>query len=269
MSRPGWATGVAALVLGITAGVPVFAQAPRLPVDISGATRVEYQESTGVVVAEGAPVVITRGQTVVRAPFVRFDARARVIDATGGVEVAEPGLMLRGAAAVVRLADENIRVSGGAVVRSVRDNEESVLEAEQLDGSLSTRRFVATGGVTVRRGPWTVTGQRIDYDDRSTAGVVTGSPQVRYRDATMTADAVTFNIGQELARGEGAVRLRRGELLAAAPRAEINGRTRRAVLTGGATVERGRDRLTAATVDVDLDAERVTARGEPHLVINP
>jgi lipopolysaccharide export system protein LptA len=76
-------------------------------------------------------------------------------------------------------------------------------------------------------------------------------------------------IADEIVRGEGAVRVQRGETIAAAPRAEMNGRNRRAVLTGGATVERGRDRLSAAVIEFDLDTERVTARGGPHLVINP
>ena len=214
-------------------------------------------------------MIVTRGRTVVRAPLIRYDARTRVIDASGGVEVAEPGLTLQGATAVVRLSDEIVRVAGGAVVRSRRDGDEAVLEATQFDGSLATRRFAAAGGVVVRRGAWTVTGQRIDYDDRSTTAVVTGDPRVRYLDATMTAATITVVIAEEIARGEGAVRIQRGETVATAPRAEMNGRTRRAMLTGGATAERGRDRLTAATIDFELDTERVTARGAPHLVINP
>jgi lipopolysaccharide assembly outer membrane protein LptD (OstA) len=248
---------------------PAAAQAPRLPVELSGATRLEYQEAGGIVVADGSPVVVTRGQTVVRAPRIRYEVGAQTIEATGGVEVVEPGLALRGATAVVRLADESVRVAGGVVARSQREGEDAVLEAAQLEGSLATRRFVATGAVAVRRGPWTVSGQRIDYDARTTAGTVTGDPRVQFRDATMTAGAVTFNVAQEVARGEGAVRLRRGEIVATAPRVDMNGRSRQAVLSGGATVERGRDRLTAATIDVDLDTDRVTARGSPHLVVHP
>jgi lipopolysaccharide assembly outer membrane protein LptD (OstA) len=259
-----------ALVLAVAARAPAVAQTlPPLPIEVTGATRLEYQDSNGIVVAEGAPVMVVRGRTVVRAPLIRYDSRARVIDASGGVEVAEPGLSLRGTTAVVRLSDEVVRVAGGAVVRSQRDGEESVLEAPQFDGSLATRRFTATGGVIVRRGEWTVRGQRIDYDDRSTTAVVSGDPEARYRDATMTANTITVVVAQEIARGEGSVRLRRGETVATAPRAEMNGRTRSALLSGGATVERGRDRLTAATIDIDLETERVTARGEPHLVINP
>jgi lipopolysaccharide export system protein LptA len=260
---------VVALAVGAAGGTPALAQTPVQAVEISGATRLEYQESGGIVAAEGAPVVVTRGRTVVRAPMIRYDIRTRVVEASGGVEVEEPGLSLRGATAVVRLSDESVRVAGGAVVRSRRDGDESVLEAPQLEGSLATRRFVAAGGVTMRRGELTIAGQRLDYDDGTTTAVLTGDPQVRYRDATMTAATITANLAQEIARGEGAVRVRRGEIVATASRAEMNLRTRRAVLSGGAAVERGRDRLTAATIDVDLETDRVTARGEPHLVINP
>jgi lipopolysaccharide export system protein LptA len=268
MSR--WAcAALVALAVGAAGATPAWAQTPAPPVEISGATRLEYQESGGIVVALGAPVVVSRGRTVVRAPMIRYDIRMRVVDASGGVEVEEPGLSLRGATAVVRLSDESVRIAGGAVVQSRRDGDESVLEAPQLDGSLATRRFVAAGGVTMRRGELTITGQRLEYDDGTTTAVLTGDAHARYRDATMTAGTITAIIAQELARGEGAVRVRRGEIVATAPRVEMNLRTRRAVLSGGAAAERGRDRLTAATIDVDLETDRVTARGEPHLVINP
>jgi lipopolysaccharide assembly outer membrane protein LptD (OstA) len=209
MSSRAWVAGIA-IALAIQSGGPARAQTPPLPVEVNGATRLEYQDSNSVVLAEGAPVIVTRGRTVVRAPMIRYDSRSRVIEASGGVEVAEPGLTLRGATAVVRLSDEVVRVAGGAVVRSQRDGAEAVLEAPQFDGSLTTRRFAAAGGVTVRRGAWTVTGQRIDYDDRSTTAVVTGDPRVLYLDATMTANTITMVIADEIVRGEGAVRVQRG-----------------------------------------------------------
>jgi lipopolysaccharide export system protein LptA len=260
----------------IIAAVLLFAAAPAgaqpagdLPIDIRGAARLEYDGATGVLVAEGAPVIITRGQSELRAPRVRYDARTRIITAAGGVTATEPGLSLQGSTAELRLANERIHLKGNVVVRSERDDATAVLSAPEVEGSLQTRQLVAVGGVTVTRGEWTVTGRRLDYDDRARLAVVVGEPVARYRDASMAATTITFLVAEERARGEGDVIVRRGEIVGRAPLAEISRKDNRAVLSGGARVDRGGDRVTAEVIEIDLDGNRVTARGGSRLIVAP
>ncbi len=267
---------LACLIAALPAsGYPAAAQAPApavqrpLPIEISGATYVEYDESTGVWRLEGAPVTMTRGRTVLRAPRGRFDERARIVTAEGGVELTEPGVVLRADAAELRLADDRIRARGNVRLTSTRDDQTTTLLAPEAEGSLQTRRFSATGGVSIARGEWTIVGRRLDYDDTDRMAVITGNPEVRFRDGTMTADVVTISLAREHARGEGSARLRRGDLVGVARRVDVHLREGLATLSGAARVERGRDRLEADEIQVELDRSRVTARGNSRLTLTP
>ncbi len=274
--------GASTVMISMLAGLAVVAasaaaQAPApqqrtpgaLPVQITGATRVEYEEATGIWRIEGAPVTVTRGQTVVRAPRGRFDERARIVTADGGVEVVEAGLTMRADAAELRLSDERIRARGNVRLVSTRDGQPTTLAAPEAEGSLTTRRFAATGGVSITRREWTVTGRRLDYDDTEQVAVISGEPEVRFQDGVMTADTLTVWVAKEQARGEGTVRLRRGELTGSSRRIDMRFREQLATLSGAARVERGRDWIEAEEIQVELDRSRATARGAPRLTITP
>lgn len=271
------AVSIAALAILAAVAASAAAQAPvpqqrtsgALPVQITGATHVEYDEATGIWRMEGAPVTVTRGQTVVRAPRGRFDERARIVTVEGGVDVAEPGLTLRADAAELRLSDERIRARGNVRLVSTRDGQPATLTAPEAEGSLTTRRFAATGGVSITRGEWTVTGRRLDYDDTEQVAVISGDPEVRFKDGVMTADTVTVWVAKEQARGDGTVRLRRGDLTGSCRRVDMRMREQLATLSGAARVERGRDLLEAEEIQVELDRSRATARGAPRLTITP
>ncbi len=255
----------------LAAGAPARAQSPAapVPIEISGATYVEYDDATGVVRAVGAPAVVSRGQTTLRAPRLRFDQRARVIAAEGGVDLAGPDLVVRAESAELRLSDDRIFAHGDVRMRSVRGAQSTALAAPEVEGSLRTRRFAATGGVTVTRGEWTLTGRRVDYDDATRVALTTGDPVARIKDATMTAQVITLFVDEEIARAEGSVRIRRGDLIGTAPRADVFGRDNRAVLSGGARVDRGPDRMVADVIEIDLEGTHVTARGRSQIVVVP
>ena len=274
MSRwPSNLTAAAVLIAVMAfAASPALAQAPpgppRPPIEVTGATLIEYDDTTGVLRAEGSPVVFTRGQTVVRAPRLRYDTRARIATASGGVEVTEPGLYLRAQDTELRMTDDRIRMSGDVQVRRVHDDGAVTLSAALVEGSLATRRFIASGAVTVDRDDWTVSGRRVDYDDHSRVAVVTGDPAARLKDATMTAQTITVAMADERAKGEGGVVLRRGDLVGRAPRVDISRRDNLAVLSGGAQVDRGNDRMIADIIEVNLDSARATARGRARVIFS-
>ncbi|MBI3998375.1 MAG: hypothetical protein HY355_05025 [Armatimonadetes bacterium] len=258
------------LLLAIALSPPAaWAQVPtaRDGIEITGATYLELDDAAGVVRAEGAPVVVTRGETVVRAPRFRYDQRTRLVVAEGGVEVTDPGLELRAEVAEFRLADEWLRARGNVRLQSLRDDPTTTLQAPEAEGSLVTRRFAATGGVLLARGESQASGSRLDYDAAARVAVLTGTPQVRVKDAIMTADVVTMLLAQETVRGEGSARVRRGDLLATARRVNILVREGLAILTGSARAERGRDVIQAEHIEVALDGSKITARGSSRLVV--
>ncbi len=249
------------------------AQAPTAAVtsviELSGATYLEYDEGSGVWRAEGAPAVATRGTTVLRASRIRYDQRARVLSAEAGAELADTNLAVRADSVEFHTADDRIRARGAVRATSGRGDQVMTLTAPEVEGSLKTRKFVATGGVTLLRGEWRLSGRRLEYDDATRTAAATGEPEARFKDAQMTADLITLLMDEEIGRGIGSARLRRGELSGSARRVEVFLREGRATLTGDARVDRGRDRLTAEQIDVDLDGTRITARGTPRLNIVP
>lgn len=266
-------TLAAALVLTVACGQAASAPPPREgrsdPVEISGATLLEYSDATGTWRAEGAPVVVARGQTRLVAPRIVYEQRAGTILAGGGVVVSEPGLSVRADEARFRLSDDTVRAHGSVRLTSSRDGPPITLVAAEVEGALRTRRFAATGAVSLSWGDWTLSGERLDYDDAARVARVTGGPRAGFGDAVMTAEAITLHVTEEVARGEGAVRLRRGGLLGTAHRIDIMPREGRAVLMGNARVERGSDRVFAEEIEVALDGSRVTARGGSRLVVTP
>lgn len=256
-------------VWAVEAGARAPAAAVAPVIEIAGATHLEYEEGTGIWRAEGAPVVATRGATVLRAPRIRYDQRSRLMTAEPGAELADADLNVRADSVEFHLADDRIRARGGVRVISGRGDQAATLTAPEVEGSLKTRRYVATGGFTFLRGEWRLSGRRLEYDDASRTAAATGEPEARFRDFQMTADLITLLIDEEIGRGIGSARLRRGDLLGNARRVEVFPREGRATLTGDARVDRGRDRLTAEQIDVDLDGTRITARGAPRLNIVP
>lgn len=274
--RAGALTLVALWALGTWCAAPVVAQtpagAPALPIEVTGATFAEFDDTTGIARMEGAPLVITRGRTVIRAARARFDRRANVLTAEGAVEAAEEGVTIRADTVEYRLGDDTVRATG--TVRMTRAGQggatpdsPTTLVAPEVSGSLRTRRFAATGGVTIARGEWTVRGRRVDYDDEAKTAVVTGDPEMRFTDGVMTADTLVIALDAETIRAEGAVQLRRGDLTGRARRADISLKSQLAVFTGEARVDRGGSRLTADVIEATLDGQRVTARGASQMVI--
>src|SRR5713226_6470105 len=70
----------------LSASVPAApAQISQPPVEVTGATLVEFDDATGVWTLRGQPVVITRGPIVVRAELVRYDTTKQLLTATSGV----------------------------------------------------------------------------------------------------------------------------------------------------------------------------------------
>ena len=258
------------LVLAWAMALPTGAgaQGPAV-VEITGASRAEFEEATGIWIAEGRPVTVTRGQTVLRASRVRYDQRARVVTADGGVELAEPGIILSADAAELRFTDERVRATGRVKVVSTRVDPPVELRALQVDGVLQARTFTAAGDVSLVQGDATLSGRRLDYDDATRVAVATGEPTARFKDAVVAAEIITLLLEQETLSAEGAATVRRGELTGSARRVEVRAREGTIRLTGDAQLTRGRDRVTADEIQAALDGSRIVTRGGSRVVVTP
>jgi len=263
-----------ALVFSVPWSAPAAAQTPpspqALPIEVTGVTFAEFDDVTGITRMDGSPLVATRGLTVIKALRARYDRRARTLAAEGGVEASEPGLTIRADAIEYRLDDESFHAGGNVRMTSVPQGQTSqatTILAPEVAGSLRTRRFVATGGVTIIRGEWTVTGRRGEFDDGTKVAVVTGDPEVRFGEGVMTADTLILFLDAERVQGEGSVQMRRGELTGRAHRVDVSMKAGLAVFSGSARVDRGSNRVTADVIETTLDGQRITAHGASRLVV--
>lgn len=255
-----------AWTLALPAGA--VAQAPSV-VEITGASRAEFDEATGVWTVEGQPATVTRGRAVLRAPRIRYDQRSQIVTADGGADLTEPGIRLAAETAEYRFSDERVRATGQVRIVSTREGPPVEVRAIEVEGVLPARRFMATGDVVLVRGDAQLSSRRLDYDDAARVAVATGAPAARLRDAVLTAEVITVLLGPEVLQAEGAAMLRRGELTGSARRIEIRAREDTASLIGAARLVRGRDRTTAQEIVAALDGSRVVARGSAQVVVSP
>lgn len=261
---------IGALVAAVAPPASVVAQAPAAAVvEITGASRLEFDEATGSWTAEGPVVTVTWRRAVLRASRVRYDQRARIVVAEGGVEITDPGTTLSGDAVELRLADDHVRATGAVRIVSTREAPPVELRARQVEGVLGLRTLTAAGDVALVRADTSLTGRRLDYDDAARTAVATGEPAARYRDATLTAEVVTLLLGPQVLRADGAAVLRRGELAGSARHVEVHARDNTVRLAGEAVLTRGRDRATADEIQASLDGSRIVLRGGSRIVVTP
>lgn len=259
---------VLAALLVLAGAVSVGAQ--TAPIEVTGATRVEIDEATGVWHLTGSPVTVRRGAVLLRAPAITYRTKDQIVEATGGVTYADPTAELASAETTVWLAEERL-VATGSVKGTVRHQDgDTRLLADRVEAWRKERRLVATGSVAVSRADMTVTGERVDYDDGRQQAVATGGrPSVTASGATLTADRIEAALATEDITATGNVQIKKDDLEAAAPQAVIHNRDGIATLTGGVTVRRGGMVATAPTVVVNLKTNTVTATGGATLTIPP
>lgn len=266
---PGRLHGPLSLALIIMLSLIPAAAGQTPPIEVTGATRVEIDEGTGIWHLTGAPVTVRRGAMLLRAPVITYYTREQRAEARGGVTYADSGAELSSAEATVWLADERLVATG--TVNGVLKTEqgETRLRADRLEAWRKEQRMTATGAVMLSRADMTVTGERIDYDEARRQAVATGRPTVMASGATLTADRIDAALDSEEMTATGHAQLKKDDIEAAAPNAVVRNREGIATLTGGVVVRRGEMRATAPTVVVNLKTNTVTATGGATLTIPP
>ncbi len=263
------AGALAALLVGIAPVPAALAQEPQIPLEVSGATRVEFDDAAGVWRMEGDPVVLVRAGATVRAPVVRFDIRTQIVAVSGGVSFADREVTLSAASMTVWLREARALAEGGVTATVQQDGEPARLRAMRLAVFRTDGRAVASGGAVVSRGDTVLAGEVIEYEHRAGRATARQSARAQASEATLLADEIDAHFRDEEIAARGNVRLAYRDIEGRAAHAVFRRRDDLAVLSGAAEVRLGRQIVTADTVRVELQARRVTAAGTAHLVAYP
>lgn len=218
----------AGLLVLLIPAAPATAQSPA--VDITGATYAELDDAAGTWTLRGAPVVVRRGATTVRAPAIVYDTRQQVVRASGGASYADEALTLEARQITVWMEEERLLAEEGVIAEQPREHLR--LTAARLEAFGNEQRLVATGSPAVTSPEGSITGERIE----------------------------AFAETQELV-ADGNARITREDIDGRAPRVLLRRREAVAVLSGGAVVRQGPNEARAQTVTVDLRRRRITASG--------
>ncbi len=269
-----------AVILVLLMAATASAQAPRPqpspPTDVTGATYVEFEESTGIWVLRGSPVVVTRGTASVRAASIMYESRQHIVRATGGVAYADASAALDAARATVWLAEERVLAEGGVSGVLRESGSETRLASDTLEAWRKERRAVATGNVQIRRGAFTLAGGAVEYLETQQKVIALGRSTVTAPEGRVTADSIEAFLDREEASASGNVEIALRPTLPSDPPIEgqaSNAVLRRrdgiAILSGGASIRQGQNTATAMEITIDLRTNRVVATGQAHLVLYP
>lgn len=244
------------------------AQPPPALIEVTGATRVEFDDAAGVWELAGTPVIIARGPVILRAPAVRYDTKEQLVTAWGGVSYEDEMLAVAAASVTVWVLDERA-VADGDVTAVYRGAEQVQLSAARVELSGRPARTTASGGAVLIHQHGTVTADQIAYDDGIRQAVARGGAVAETSEGTLRADQITAFIGREEVVADGNVVITRGDLEGRSARAIMRQQTGVAELSGGAVVRWGPHVVSAAFITVDLRARRLDAGGGVHLVVYP
>src|SRR6266550_6385487 len=152
-------TGVQTCALPISAG-PRSPAPP--PIDVSGASTIEYEDATQEWVFRGAQVVIVRGTVRIEAPEIRYHAGARHIEVLGGGTISTPTFEVGADRIVAMLPTRHVMALG-----SVRGR---FLSEAAAQGDAAAQGEASPGGDAAQDRWATFSAETVEADDRPDAG---------------------------------------------------------------------------------------------------
>jgi len=244
------------------------ASIPQSQVDITGATLVEFDDTTGIWVLRGQPVVITRGPIVVRADLVRYDTKQQLVAASSSVSYRDSVVeVFAGAVAVWILRQQ--AVAEGDVSAVYHGPEQVRLAAARVEISGQSVETTASGKAVLTHRRGSLTAEQITYEDTTAHVLATGGATAETDDGTLRADRVeAFLLRQELV-ADGNVTIMGRDFEGRAARAVLSQQAGTLELSGGATLRLTANMFSASRIAVDVRTRRVTASGGVHVVAQP
>jgi lipopolysaccharide export system protein LptA len=245
----------------------------RLPVDVTGATRIEYDAATQQYTFQGPRVVIVRGTERLEAPVVVYDAASRRASLPEGGTVSTPTMSLGADQMTVDLGIRHILAEGHVTARFLDQGVWTALTAgrAEADDRPESQLAEASGDAVVVREDQQLRGDRITYDRKSQHGEVLGHAELIRGTDHLWADHVSADLAAREAEAAGHVVLERAAegTRGSADRATYSERAQAVVLAGHVMLERGRDTLTAEQITLHLDRHLAVAEGRPRLQAYP
>ena len=267
MVRGPGSTVLACVLVAVVASGPATAQ-PPMQLEVTGATRVEFNDSAGVWELYGNPVTVRRGPVVLEAPAVRYSTRDQIVIASSGVSYGDEMLTASAGTVTVWLR-EGRAVAENEVQVAYRLSEPVELRAGRVELLQKPRVLIASGAARLARGPWAITADQITYDHPARRAVASGSVQAHTPDGMLGADRVEAQLLAEELIADGHVVITRDTVEGHAAHAVFRQQAGQAELSGDALVRLGRNAVQAPVITIDLRARRVTATGGAHLVGYP
>jgi lipopolysaccharide transport protein LptA len=277
-----WAAALAAACLA-PASPAAHAQpaAPRtpVPVDVSGADKIEYDAATAEYIFLGADVVVTRGDERLQAPEIHYDgARRRAVLPRHGT-VTSPTMSIEAYTLTADLGTRHVVAEGHVKGRLLDEGVWATVTAARIeaDDRADLRRVDAAGDAAaeavVVRGDQELHGSRIIYDRTTQHGTVEGRAIALRGGDRLEADHIEGNLATQDGEAAGHVVLDRTaagtHMHGTADRATYSGSADTVVLTGHAVVTRDRDSLAADQITVHLRDNRAVADGHPKIIAYP
>ena len=265
----------AAAALGRVPLPAAWAAPPPSPptVEVTGATRIEYEDASQQWTFRGAPVVVYRGTTRIEAPVILYTEPTREVTLPDGGLVATPTLEVRADRIATNLASRHLTAEGHVAGRFTDENGSPPAPAAsrdwgtfaadraELDDSAAHKEIVATGQVVVVRGDRRLSGDRIVYNHVTRQGTIEGHADMAQGADRLRAAYVFADLGRGTAEANGDVVLDHGDVHGSADFATYSEPEHRALLSGHVKLLQGSDTLTADLVTVLLVGETVIAEG--------
>jgi len=288
-ARLGWGIAAALIALALLAwGVPgVFVTAPAsaqtpaappsgapsLPVDVTGATEIEYDAATEQYTFRGPQVVVTRGDERLVAPVVLYAGTTRRVELPERGTVSTPAEELSADHIVAELSARHLVADGRADGKFLDQGAWTSLAADRLEvrDQGDRRDVVATGHVVAVRGDEELRGDRVTYDRVAQHATVEGGAVLTRGADRLQADQIAVDVAARDAVASGHVVLDRvsEHVHGVADRGTYAGGTETAVLSGHVVLTRDRDVVTAETITMRLSQHVAVADGRPTIVAYP
>ena len=247
--------------------------APPVPVDVTGATEIDYDGATEEYTFRGARVVVTRGEQRLVAPVIFYRASTRRAELPERGTVSTPTEELTADHIVAELGARHLLAEGQAAGRFLDQGVWASMTADRVEvwDQADRRDVVADGHVVAVRGDQELRGDHVTYDRGAQHATVDGDAVVTRGGDRLQADQVVADLGTRDAVATGHVTLdRTAEAMhGTADRATYTGGTDTTVLVGHAMLTRNRDVVTADTITVSMAQHHATADGQSTVVAYP
>lgn len=253
-------------------GIPAAA-APvptRPPVEVTGATRIEYDAAARQWTFSGPRVVIVRASTRLEAGEIAYNELAREVVLSGDAAVFTPTLEVTADRMTSLLDARHVTAEGHVAGRFADEARQrwGTFSADrvEVDDRADLRQIVATGQVVVQGDDRRLRGDRIVYNRLTQQGTADGHVELAQGRDSLRAGHVFADFARRLAAADDDVLMEYGDIHGSADHATYSGEEQTAVLWGHVRVRRGRDTLSADRVTAFLDRDAAIAQGHVRLL---